>query len=72
MIIDEAGPAGVKQDLPVLNSERKEFTNKIIQLEQEKDLIYASVLRKITGIVNRADFMSDEVKNELLKLIWEK
>lgn len=60
------------RDLPVLNSERKQLTSKIIQLEQEKDLIYASVLRKITGIVNRADFMSDEVKNELLKLIWEK
>lgn len=57
-------------DLPP--SERKTLISKIVQLEQEKDLIYSSVLRKITGIVNRADFMSDEVKNELLKLIWEK
>lgn len=72
MIIDEAGPAGVKQDLPVLNSERKEFTDKIIQLEQEKDLIYGCVMRKITRIINTADFMTDDIKNELLKLIWEK
>lgn len=59
-------------DLPILNSERKSYEEKIVQLNQEKELIYASTLRKITRIINTADFMTDEVKNDLLKLIWEK
>lgn len=59
-------------NLPLLNSERKFLLEKVVRLKEEKDLLSGSILRKVTGVINRADFLSEEAKEELLKLIWEK
>lgn len=59
-------------NLPLLNSERKSFQDKLTQLTEEKSLISGIILRRVTRIVNTAEFLSEEAKTELLKLIWEK
>lgn len=59
-------------NLPPLNSERKQFQDRLTQLQEEKSLISGIILRRVTRIVNTAEFLSEEAKDELLKLIWEK
>lgn len=59
------------KDLSMLPSERKELTDKIEKLRQEKDQLYAAVLRKVNGIIVRSDVLTQEQKTNLLSLIWK-
>jgi len=57
-------------DLPLLNSERKEFQNKLREMKEQLQLVETTVLHRINRIVNEADYLTTEQKTELLNQIW--
>ena len=52
-------------------SEIKELRNKIKELQSEKEMIGNVILHQITRDVRQADFLSEEQKDKLVKLLWE-
>ena len=52
-------------------SEIKELGNKIKELQAEKEMIGTVILHQITRDVRQADFLSEEQKDKLVKLLWE-
>lgn len=55
----------------MLNSEKKEFNDKIRQLKEEMDLIHTKTLQSVTRIINTADYLDVNQKEKLLEEIWK-
>lgn len=55
----------------MLNSEKKEFNDKIRQLKEEMDLIHTKTLHRVTSLINMADYLTTEQKEKLLEAIWK-
>lgn len=55
----------------MLNSEKKEYIDKIRQLKEEMDLIYTKTLQSVTRIINTADYLDNKQKETLLEEIWK-
>lgn len=53
-------------------SEITELKEKINQLKHEKEAIWYSALRHCTETINRANYLSEDVKSKLLEEIWRK
>jgi autonomous glycyl radical cofactor GrcA len=58
------------KELPLLPSTVKEWKEKVTKLQQEKDQLYASVLRRVNGIIVRSNDLTEEQKSSLLSQIW--
>jgi mRNA-degrading endonuclease YafQ of YafQ-DinJ toxin-antitoxin module len=58
-------------ELPLLESERKDFKNKIRQLQEEKELITTSVLQQVTRIINVSEDLTQEQRDSILNQIWK-
>lgn len=56
----------------MLNSEHKEYQEKIKILKAERDAAYASALRFVTGIINTNGALDADTKADLIKAIWSK
>jgi hypothetical protein len=61
----------LSQENLMINSERKELTERLNQALKEQANIKYSVLSFVTAIINRADYLSTEQKKELLESIWK-
>lgn len=55
----------------MLNSEKKEYTDKIRQLKEEMDLIHTKTLQAVTRIINTSDYLDNQQKEKLLEAIWK-
>jgi hypothetical protein len=58
-------------ELPLLESERKDFKNKIRELQEEKELITTSVLQQVTRIINVSEDLTQEQRESILNQIWK-
>jgi mRNA-degrading endonuclease YafQ of YafQ-DinJ toxin-antitoxin module len=58
-------------ELPLLESERKDFKNKIRELQEEKELITTSVLQQVTRIINVSEDLTQEQRDSILNQIWK-
>lgn len=61
----------VLNELPMLNSERKAFQDKIRQLQEDLRLSQTVILHGVTRIINECDELPPEVRDLLLKEIWK-
>lgn len=59
-------------DLPLLNSERKDLYEKIKQAKIEAESSFHAALRSCIETVNRADYLSEEVKSKLIEEFYNK
>jgi uncharacterized tellurite resistance protein B-like protein len=55
----------------LLPSQEKEYKNKIKELIEEKKMIYAAALRRVTAIINLSRDLSEAQKADLIEMIWE-
>lgn len=58
-------------NLPLLNSERKAFQDKIRQLQEDLRLSQTVILHGVTRIINENAELTPEIKQALLKEIWK-
>lgn len=56
----------------MLNSEAREYQEKIKALKAERDAAYAAALCFVTGIINTNGELDEESKSALIKAIWSK
>lgn len=63
-------PINHNTELPLLNSERKAYEEKIKEQKKRADEIYGCVLRKVNGIIVLSDYLTTEQKERLLSIIW--
>jgi len=56
----------------MLNSEHREYQEKIKALKAERDAAYAAALRFVTGVINTNGDLDAETKTSLIKAIWSK
>ena len=61
-----------KKELPMLNSERKEWVQKLRDADTKAQDAYTAALRFVTAIINQADYLDTNAKIELLDAIWRK
>lgn len=61
----------MNNDLPLLNSERTEYQNKLRQIKEDLELACTATLHRVNGIINEAEYLTDEIKEMLLKEIWK-
>jgi len=54
----------------MMNSERKELTEKLKKAIDEQANIKYSVLRSVTDTINRSESLTEEQKSVLVKQIW--
>jgi uncharacterized protein YydD (DUF2326 family) len=54
----------------LLPSTERAYKDKIKELTEEKKMIYAAALRRVTAIINLSS-LSEAQKTELLSVIWE-
>ncbi len=54
----------------MMNSERKELTEKLKKAIDEQANIKYSVLRSVTDTINRSEIITEEQKSILVKQIW--
>jgi hypothetical protein len=54
----------------LLPSAQRSYKDKIKELTEEKKMIYAAALRRVTRIINTSCLSEDE-KTKLLEMIWE-
>ena len=57
-------------DLPLLNSERRQLQNKIREAEQRFDLAYSQACSKFTRIINESNLTVEE-KQDILNQLWK-
>jgi hypothetical protein len=55
----------------LLPSTERAYKDKIRELTEEKKMIYAAALRRVTAIINLNPDLSEEMKTDLLSQIWE-
>lgn len=60
------------KNLPMLNSERKEWQTKVTELTKEKDQIYSAALRKFNSIIIKAEYLTIAQREQLLEQLWSK
>lgn len=58
-------------DLPLLNSERYQFQQKLKAADTKAQEAHSAALRFVNRIVNEADFLTEQQKELLLALIWK-
>lgn len=58
--------------LPLLSSERKCLTDKIIQANLRADEQWAAALRFVNRIIVESDYLNMDQKTLILNSIWEK
>ena len=56
----------------MLNSEVREWQEKVKTLKAERDAAYAAALRFVTGIINTNGELDEQTKSALIKAIWSK
>lgn len=54
-------------ELPILNSERKEFLDRIRQLVEDRQTVETSMMMRITRAINTADYLTPEQRDKLLE-----
>lgn len=59
-------------DLPMLNSERKEWVQKLRDADTKAQDAYTAALRFVNRIVLEADYLTTEQKTLILDSIWDK
>ena len=61
-----------KKELPMLNSERKEWVQKLRDADTKAQDAYNAALRFVNRIVLEADYLTTEQKTLILDSIWDK
>jgi len=56
----------MSKELPLLNSERRAYEEKIKEQKKRADEVYGCVMRKVNGIIVRSDFLTTEQKERLI------
>ena len=59
-------------NLPMLNSERKEWVQKLRDADTKAQDAYNAALRFVNRIVLEADYLTTEQKTLILDSIWDK
>lgn len=54
-------------DLPLVPSERRQLKDKIKEQKKRADEIYGCLMRKVNGIIIRADYLTTEQKSKLIE-----
>lgn len=55
------------KELPLLNSERKAYEEKIKEAKKRADETYGCVMRKVNGLIIRATYLTTEQKQLLIE-----
>lgn len=56
----------------MLNSEIREWQEKVKTLKAERDAAYAAALRFVTGIINTHPDLDEELKTNLINKVWSR
>lgn len=59
------------KELPMLNSEKKELLERIKVEKNRADQVFGCVMRKVNGVVIRADYLTTEQKERLIAQLLE-
>ena len=54
----------------LLPSAERQYKDKIRELMEEKKMIYASALRRVTSIINLSRELTEQQKTDLIEAIW--
>lgn len=55
----------------MMTSERKELVDKLNEAIKEQENIKYSVLSFVNGVVNRAEYLTNEQKQAILEEVWK-
>ena len=54
----------------MIPSTERDYKDKIRELTEEKKMIYASALRRVTAIINLSRDLGEQQKADLIEAIW--
>jgi len=56
----------------MMNSEHREYQEKIKALKAERDAAYAAALRFVTGVINTHPDLDEDMKTDIINRIWSR